>query len=165
MKPEAYSCTPMYRFTIIRKCDDSTCKLTSSRMLLRGHLISRVCPRIQVQVHNIQSYCCIVVNIVLLVQHQFNCAITNRNLSTNTVIKQLRRRFESRSGAVRNELPRYSNRDKCKVPSARSSTGLNDEQTKTQTLWYIIKQDSNNILFHRLQRQNLYMTFKRVPRW
>ena len=30
---------------------------------------------------------------------------------------------------------------------------------------YIIKQGSNNILFHRLQRQNLYMTFKRVPRW
>ena len=28
----------------------------------------------------------------------------------------------------------------------------------------IIKQGSDNILFHRLQRQNLYMAFRRVPR-
>ena len=36
---------------------------------------------------------------------------------------------------------------------------------KRKTMKYIIKQGSSNILFHRLQRYNLYMTFKRVPRW
>ena len=25
--------------------------------------------------------------------------------------------------------------------------------------------ESNNVLFHRLQRQGLYMVFNRVPRW
>ena len=37
---------------------------------------------------------------------------------------------------------------------------MQGHQTKTETMYYVIKQGSNNILlFHRLQRQNLSIAF------